>query len=422
VVIRGAVAALMLLGLLAGACVVPARAQETRIAAVVNDEAISVSDLTTRIRLVIATSNLEDTSQNAQRIARQVLRTLIDEKLEMQEAKRLNITVSDAEINEHLAQVEAQNRMPKGGLEQFLAAHGLARSALVDQVTPFLAWGKVVRQSLSQLAAVSDDEIEAEMARLREISGEPKVRLAEILLALDNPQQEDEVHRFADRLVDQLRGGAAFSALARQFSQSATAAVGGDIGWVTPSQLSNEIGQAAQHLNPGEFSAPIRAPGGYYLLLVIEKQSSGSSAADDTHVRLTQVMFPLAPGAPEAERQRVTAIAENVAKNARSCGELAQIGRQQAPQTSGDLGRVRVGDLPQELRGAVLALKVAEPSRPMTLRGGIGVLMVCDREEAPSALPSREQVANKLSNDRFETLARRYLRDLRRAAFVDQRG
>ncbi len=132
-------------------------------------------------------------------------------------------------------------------------------------------------------------------------------------------------------------------------------------------------------------------------------------------------MFPVAPNAPEADRQRVLARAESATNGARSCGEFSQIGREQAPQTSGDLGKVRVGDLPAEVRATVLRLKVAEPSHAVALRGGIGILMVCEREASPFALPSHDEMAALLMRDRLENLARRYLRDLRRAAFVDQR-
>jgi peptidyl-prolyl cis-trans isomerase SurA len=411
--------ALAVVPLLLTTCVA-ARAQETRIAAVVNDEVISVADLAARIRLVFASSNIPDTPETRQRVTRQVVRMLVDEKLEMQEAKRLNITVSDDEAAKAFSNIEAQNKLPKGGLETMLTARGIPRSTLIDQVTATLAWSKVIRQNLNRVTPISDEEIDGAIARLREAEDQPRARVAEIFLAVSNPQQDEEVHRFADQLFDQLRQGARFSALAQQFSQSATAAVGGDIGWVSPSQLANEIGSTVQKLNPGELAPPVRAAGGYYLILVTDKQTGGSSE-EDTRVSLVQIMFPLAPNAAPADRQKVTAQADSVSKQAKSCGEMARIGHEQAPQTSGEVGKLRVGDLPAELRKTVLGLQVAEASPPVPLRGGIGVLMVCERENAANALPSRDQMADDLARERFENLGQRYLRDLRRAAFVDMR-
>jgi len=406
--------ALLILGVVASA-------QETRIAAVVNDEVISVADLTARIRLVFASSNIPDTPETRQRVTRQVVRMLVDEKLEMQEAKRLNISIQDEEVAKAFANIETQNKLPKGGLETMLATRGIPRGSLVDQITATLAWSKVVRQNLNRITPISDEEIDSAIARLREAEDQPRARVAEIFLAVSNPQQDEEVHRFADQLFEQLRQGAHFPALAQQFSQSATAAVGGDIGWVSPSQLANEIGSTVQKLSPGEAAPPVRAAGGYYLILVLEKQAGGGNAEEDTRVALVQIMFPLAANAAPADRQKVTAQAESVSKQAKSCGEMARIGREQAPQTSGEIGKLRVGDLPPELRKTVLGLQVAEASPPLPLRGGVGVLMVCERENSANALPSREQIGDDLARERFESMAQRYLRDLRRAAFVDMR-
>src|SRR5437870_11780056 len=92
----------------------PEKAPEMRIAAVVNDEVISMFDLVSRMRMVMVSSNITDTPEMRQRIAVQVLHSLIDEKLELQEAKRQSVTATDSEINNGLQQIEKQNNMKSG--------------------------------------------------------------------------------------------------------------------------------------------------------------------------------------------------------------------------------------------------------------------------------------------------------------------
>jgi peptidyl-prolyl cis-trans isomerase SurA len=395
--------------------------QETRIAAVVNDDAISMADLDSRIRLVFASSNLEDTPQIRARLAPQVLRSLIDEKLEVQEAKRLNITVADAEVDDAISRIEAQNRLPKGGLDALLAQRGVDKQSLRDQLSATLLWGKVIRRKMSMSGGISEEEIDEAIERQQRAAGQPQSRVAEIVLTVDSPQQEEEVRRAIDRLFEQLKAGADFARVAQQFSQSATAAVGGDIGWVTPDQLGEELGQMVRRLNPGEMSPPVRGPAGWYLLLLIDRRAGVARAsADDASVSLVQVMFPVAPDAPAAERDRAKAAAETVSATAKSCGEMVKMGQERAPQTSGDLGRVRLGDLPPDVRQVVANLPVAQTSPVVPLRGGVGVLMVCQRDE-PANGPNRDDIAEDLARQRFESIGRRYLRDLRRTAFVDIR-
>jgi peptidyl-prolyl cis-trans isomerase SurA len=397
-------------------------AQETRIAAIVNDDVVSLSDLSNRVVLIMRSSGLEESQQNRDRISSQVLRGLIDERLQLQEAKRLNITVSQEEIDGALSRIEQNNNMQKGALDQFLSQSGIPRAALIEQLTAALSWSKVVRNRLTQEVTISEEEINEAVVRLKETADQPQNRVSEIFLAIDNPNQEAEVKQLADRLIEQIRSGIKFDAIARQFSQSPTAAVGGDLGWVTPGQLQTELGDAVSKMNPGEMSYPIRTGGGYYLLYLIDRKVVGQPDPAETQLSLVEVTLPLQPTASSDEQQRLLAQAQQISDSAKSCGELAKIGRERAPQSSREIPDIKAGELPAGVRQAALGLAVAEASKPLPLPGGIGVIMVCQRKEPQGGLPTRDEISDSLARERLDTLARRYLRDLRRGAFVDIRG
>jgi len=396
---------------------------ETRIAAVVNDEVISVADVTSRLRMVMMSSNLTDSPETRQRVAAQVLRTIVDEKLQMQEAKRQNVTATDEEVNKALAQIEKQNNMQAGQLDHVLKSHGIERSALVDQLTASIVWAKLVRRLVSQTNVVSDEEIDYALKRAKETANEPQSRVAEIFLAVDNPQQEEEVRRLAERLTEQMKQGARFSAVAQQFSQSATAAVGGDIGWVRADQLSPELGKAVAQMRSGELSAPIRAAAGYYLLLVLDRRSGRSAGPEDSLVHLVQIVFPLPPQATEQMRHAAIVEAQNAKTTAKNCEELLKIGKEKGSAQLSSEGRLRVDQVTPAMRNIVLGLEVGQASPPIVQKNGVGVIMMCEKA-APSSAPtvlSRDETAETLMRQRLETLARRYMRDLRRTAFVDVR-
>jgi peptidyl-prolyl cis-trans isomerase SurA len=396
---------------------------ETRIAAVVNDEVISVADVTSRLRMVMLSSNLADSPETRQRVAAQVLRTIVDEKLQLQEAKRQNVTATDEEINKALAQIEKQNNMQAGQLDQVLKSHGIERSALVDQLTASIVWAKLVRRLVSQTNVVSDEEIDYALQRAKETANEPQSRVAEIFLAVDNPQQEDEVRRLAERLTEQMRQGARFSAVAQQFSQSATAAVGGDIGWVRADQLSPELGKAVAQMRSGELSAPIRAAAGYYLLLVLDRRSGRSAGPEDSLVHLVQIVFPLPPQATEPMRRAAIVEAQNAKTTAKNCEELLKIGKEKGSAQLSSEGRLRVDQVTPAMRNIVLGLEVGQTSPPIVQKNGVGVVMMCEKAAPPGppTVSSRDEIAETLMRQRLETLARRYMRDLRRTAFVDVR-
>lgn len=399
-----------------------AQAQETRIIAVVNSDIVTADDVEARMNLIMHSSGIPDTAQNRQQLESRVVRTLIDEKLEMQEATKYKISVGKDEVDRALANIETRNNMPKGGLDEYLKSAGIPRQSLVDQLTAGLTWQKVVESRYSSDVSVSDAEVNDQIARIKADFGKPQSHVAEIFLAVDNPTQDAEVKALADRLIQQIRAGANFPALAQQFSQLPSAATGGDIGWVTPSQFGPPLDDAIAKMNPQEISYPIRTPAGYYILFLIERQTPGQSSIDDTKLSLVQVIFPLSPEATPPEQQRVMAQAQQVADTAKSCGEMAKIAREQAPQLSTQTPNVRAGDLAPDLRAIVMALKVGEASKPIPTRGGIGVAMVCERTDPPSPVPDNDQVYDQIMHQRLDQVARRYLRDLRRGAYIDIRG
>lgn len=407
--------------LILAASVAGAAAQETRIAAVVNDEVISLGDLEARMQLVLLSSQLPDNAQVRQRVTAQVLRSLIDEKLEIQEAKKFNVTAPEADVAAAFDRLEQQNNMPKGNLDKLLTARGIPRSTLVTQITASIVWNKLVEGKFSANAAVSDEEINETMARIKQDVGRPQHRVAEIFLAIDNPSQDADVKALADRLADQIRQGANFSAVAQQFSQSPTAAVGGDLGWLSPAELPRDIAAAVEGMQPGQLSAPIRVTSGYYLLYLADRRVFGAPTAADALVSLARVIFPLPPNSTDADRQRLVASAQQVSETVKSCGELLKIGQERAPQSSGEMRDVKIGNIPAPMQAVISPLQVGQVSKPINGTDGVGLIMLCERKDPPSQIPSREQLGDNLARARLDTFGRRYLRDLRRNAFVDMR-
>ena len=397
-------------------------APQLGIAAVVNDEVISVFDLVSRTRMVMISSNIADTPETRQRIAPQVLRSLIDEKLQLQEAKRQSVTASDEELTKGLGQIEKQNNMRPGQLNEFLKARGIDRGQLVDQLTASIVWAKLVKRQAAQSASISDDEIDEALKRVKEHADEPQSRVAEIFLAVDNPSQEDQVRQAAERLTAQMKQGARFSAVARQFSQSATAAVGGDIGYVRPDQLAPELAKSVATLRPGELSPPIRTSGGYYLLLVLDRRTGGAAAAaQDPVFDIVQVVFPFPAQANEAAKRSAMAEAEAVRGQAKDCDTMRKIGKQKAPQLSSE-GKLTASQIAPEMRKVIEAMAIGQASQPIVQKNGVGVIMVCGKTAGSTGGLSRDDVAESILRQRFDTLARRYLRDLRRTAYVDVRA
>jgi peptidyl-prolyl cis-trans isomerase SurA len=219
----------------------PASAQDAGIAAIVNDEVISQADVENRVNLVTASSNIPDTPDIRAKLQEQVLHQLIDEKLELQEAKKEGVSVSDDEVNHAFDDLGKQNHMPDGGLDKFLQQHHIDKSTLLDQLRAEIVWGRVVRERYAPQLTVSDSDIDDAIQQIEQHDKEPQNRVAEIYLPVDNPSQDAEVQAAANRLTDAIKHGARFIDVARQFSRSPSAADGGDLGWLAPGMLPPDM-------------------------------------------------------------------------------------------------------------------------------------------------------------------------------------
>src|SRR5262249_10835631 len=140
-------------------------------------------------------------------------------------------------------------------------------------------------------------------------------------------------------------------------------------------------------------------------------------------LHLVQIVFPLPPQASEAMRRAAIIEAQNAKTSAKNCEELLKIGKEKgSPQLSSE-GRLRADQIAPAMRNIVLGLEVGRASQPIVQKNGVGVIMVCEKTAAhpAAAMPSRDDVFETLMRQRLDTLARRYMRDLRRTAFVDVR-
>jgi len=423
--------AALLLTCAAPVLTVPAMAEPSlNIVATVNDEAITSSDLDGRMRLAMLGAGIQPTPEVVARLREQLLRTLIDERLQLQEAKRDNVTVEEAMIDKEIAALAQRNNQKPEQLPAFFARAGVPMSALRDQVRASIAWTLVVQRKLRPQVNITDRDIDAEVARMSAAAGQPEYLSAEIYLPVQKAGDDESVRQSAYRLIDQMSKGVRFSAIAREFSQAPSAARGGDMGWLRASQMDSELAAALTKLTPGTLSPPVRTAGGYYILMLRDQrmvQAPGATKVDPAQAsyNLRQVILPLAADAPADQVQAASDKLEALRAKARSCSDVEQQALANGDTTKGDLGDVKVAEVPPALQPVLAGLKDSQPSPALRNARGVLYLMICGRTTPSAATPSnvdREEVANMLGTQKMELLARRLMRDLRTDSFIEIRG
>ena len=388
--------------------------------AVVNGTVITGTDIDHRTALVSAASRGQLSGDELIRVRMQVLRNLIDETLQIQAAAAQEIEVSSAEVNERYQQLAAQNfgNQPTA-MDAYLLSVGSSPASLKRQIQGELAWQRLLRRNIAPFVNVSEEEVQELIKRLEESRGQDEYHIMEIYLPATT-ETDTAVQQNARQIMEQLRQGGSFLAYARQFSESSTAAAGGDLGFVRLATLPAQMAEAARQMSPGQLSGPVQIPGGYVILYLRDKRQILMADPRDAVLSLKQISIAFTPGiSEEAAGQRLQAF-QTMIQSIRGCGD--------AERAAGTIGadvvvndQIAVRDLPEQLQPTLLQLQVGQATPPFgSLEDGVRVLLLCGRDDPDDAgAPSAEQLMAQIEDERIQKRARRYLRDLRNDAYIE---
>ncbi len=393
-----------------------------KIAAIINDEIVSEYDVQQRLNLINASAGVKAEGEELDRMRAQVLRNLVDETLKVQESQRLEVKIRKSDVDKAVEDMAARNNLTSSQITELMKQSGVDIRTLRRQIVADLAWDTMVRGRFSGQVSVSDDEIDSILARSLDNVDKPQFLVSEIFLRVDTPDNEQAVLKSAEGLIAQLRSGAPFVALAQQFSQGASAAQGGDVGWVQAGELAPDLEAALVNLSPGQISAPIRTISGYYILALRNRRIIGGVDPMLTRLTFRQWVFPIEGEVPpQAVAAAANAIGRDITQKITSCEQAGSLSRSNKLGQLGEPRKIVASQLPDGLRSGILALEQGKASPPFRSQEGLMVIVLCDKQEQQSELPERADIENRLINQQVSMMARRYLRDLRNDAIVELR-
>ena len=388
--------------------------------AIVNGDVITQTDVDQRLALLAIANGGKIPADEAERLRQQVLRNLIDETLQIQSAKSEKITIKSADIDKTVVRVASGVKQTPEQLAAYLEANGSSIKSLRRQIEGEIAWQRLQRAKIESSVTVGDDEVKAVLDKLNASKGTEEYHIGEIFLPAP-AGSEQQVTAQANQILEQLKAGASFAGYARQYSQSSSAAVGGDLGWMRPEQLPDPIATVLRTMTPGMVSTPIPNSGGVSIIAVQDTRKILTADPRDAILSLKQVSINFPKGTSREAAEPVVARFAEAAKAVGGCGGADKM----ATDFHGEIvqqDQVKMRDLPPALQQLMLPMQVGQATQPFgSLTEGVRVLVICGRDESDPSAPSYDQVYNQLNEQRLNSRAQRYLRDLRRDAVIEFR-
>ena len=381
------------------------------ISAIVNDEVISRYDVQQRVQLIVSTSGIKPTQENISRLEAQALRSLVNEKIQLQEAEKLDVPSSEQEVSLMLERIANGSQMSGEEILELINSQGVRPDTLLNQIRAELLWNKIVRGRYGSYVNVNDDEVSIVYDRTIESIGRDQFEISEIFLGYEDSKEEEEANILANRLVEQLREGASFSAVAQQFSQSSTSGQGGYIGWVAEGQLDNEVINAIKNLDKDGISNPINSTGGYYIIRLNDITKAGGKNPLRNQYDLVSIIF---------NKENIQD-ANNFAKEFISCKRIDSLTEKYNEKEVNYIGKRILSELPSDLHEELLSKDAGETLNIREIGDNINLILICDRKDDIGIQVSRESIEENIYSQKIGMMSRRYLRDLRRDAVIEYR-
>lgn len=394
--------------------------------AIVNGAVITGTDVDQRVALLIAARDLKLSAEETGQYKLLIVRQLIDETLQIQQAKTADVKIAPEEINKSYDTVARNFSKSNAEMRTYLRGIGSSERSLKRQIEAELSWNRYLRRKVD--INVGDEEVQAIIDKLKKQQGTTEYHVREIYLSAGADRSREvfaQTQQIMTSIQKREKGEDSFGYYARNFSEASTKSVDGDLDWLSEEQLSQlppSLVEAIKGMTPEHLAGPIEVPGGFSIIYLVDMRKVG--VADPLNARLTlkqvSVKFPEGITQPQAD-VRVTEFAK-LAKTIRGCGEVAKVATALGAEVV-DNDSVRIKDLPPALRDIMAKLQVGESTPPFgSAKDGIRALVLCGRDEAPSnVVPGVEQVRAATENARVNLRANQLLRDLRRDAIVEYR-
>ena len=381
------------------------------ISVIVNDEVISRYDVNQRVKLILVTSGIPSTEENIKRIEEQAIKALIDEKIQIQEAIKLEVPDSPDEINLMLDNIARGNQTTAEGILESITSQGVNSETLLNQIKSELLWNKIVRGRFGSYINISDEEVNIIYERTIQNINNSQYDISEIFIGFEDESEEKEARELAEKLTEQLKNKIAFEPVAQQFSQAPSSGQGGFIGWVSEGQLDPDIILNIKNLEIGSVSNPIKTVNGYYIIKLNGKSEEGGKNPMKNQYDLISVSFNI-----EDE-----IIAKDFSNNFISCKRLDSLLKNYSQKKVNVIGKRLLQELPKELHKELLEKNAGNALSPRFSEESIDIILICDRKDDIGIQVNKDIIEDNIYSQKMGMMSRRHLRDLRRDAVIEYR-
>lgn len=398
-----------------------------RIVAVVNNEVITQNDLNERMAVVVKQLQSQSTQLPPQdAMKKQLLERMINDMVQMQEAKETGIRVDDAMLDKTLQRIADENNLSMTAFRTRLEADGIKWQKFREEVRGEVILQRLREREVEGTINVTEAEVDTQISlEAREATTDQEFRLAHILVLVPEQATSAQIEARRKRALlalGELRKGADFAQISAQYSDAPDALQGGNLGWRPSGRLPAIFLEALSPLKAGEVTDILKSANGFHIVKLLDKRGRNvQPSIQQTHAR--HILIRTKEGVTDTDaRERLARLRERIIAGA-DFAELAKVHSDDPSNAKGgDLGWISPGDTVPEFERTMNQLRDNEISAPIQSPFGWHLVQVIERRtEGVSEDRKRLVARNTIRARKADEAYQDWLRQTRDRAFVEYR-
>lgn len=389
------------------------------IVAIVNDEPITMMDLDARIRLIIISSNLPNNLETRKNLSGQVLQSLISERLQHQEAKKLGIRVTNQEVENNIKFIEKQNNMPENQLIETLFKNGVPKSALPIRLKSNLIMQKLLQNIIRPKVVINNNEVNNEYNNLLANNGKMEYKFSEISFNFSNLSKKEDIILIAKQIRKKIIEENNFHVIGKRIQENGTGIYKNN-NWKLTNKINKDIYLQIETMEKDEISELVLTNTGVSIIKIDEKREFKIPELSQTVSDIAFISTDL-----PINKNKIDLFIEDIknkTKNIKSCDEMTELSKIYGNKKGKYLGKILLKNLPKYFIEELKNLNVNQPSKPIVADDGIYVTMICNyNKDLNQEYALKEMIKDNIRNRSTTILKERYLLDLNRKALIDVR-
>ena len=354
---------------------------------------------------------------------KRVLNHMILQEIERQLAKRAGIKVSDADVNDALADIARQNNLKPDQLKPALEKEGMDYGLLRDNIRTEILTRRLAERQVSRDVIVTDDEVNAylQQPRAKQTLKRTRYNISHILFNVspsDSPTRIKEIQKRAEDVRRKIVNGMDFKEAAISYSQADDALDGGDLGWRAPSQLPDLFVDALNKIGKGQVTEVLQSPNGFHILKLNDVEGGVPQEVTQYKVRHILIRTDAFTSVKEAT-ERLEKIRARIL-NGENFGQMALAHSDDTVSSvqGGELGWISPGDTVRPFEQAVEKLEVGEISQPVRTPYGVHIIQLEAKRKAKPADMDRSIARRQLRAIKTQEKMQEWTERVRDQAYV----